>query len=228
MSESTTTSNGYEIVQPVPVVSANELRQTLGREYGIEGDNPAERVEQLKQLSVEGIAIMLEDINKSVQGSADSLISHDEIVKIGGNNTIRLEDRYDVFSRLVQDIKESADDVNPERVADVLALGVVLLHPFHDGNGRTARTIGLIFREGYDNQDYYDDFNTVTEPRDRARERGGFMINGYIPQFPEGFDQSNASEASAYLSNLLLHDSPHAYTSCFGQAPLNKNIAPKT
>jgi hypothetical protein len=223
MSEITTTFNGHEIQQKVPIVSAFELRKRIGQEYGIDGDNPAERVNQLKQLSVEGVAIMLEDINKSVQGSADSLMSHDEIVKIGGNKTIRLEDRYNVFLHLVQNIKDSSADVNPERVADVLALGVVLLHPFHDGNGRTARTLGLIFRESFDSQNYQEDFNTVTEPRDKARERGGFMINGYVPHFPEGFDQSDATKVSAYLSNLLLEESPNAYTSCFGQAPLYNN-----
>lgn len=221
MSEVNTTSNGHEIQHSMPVVSADELKPRLGSEYGIDGNNPAERLGQLKQLSVEGVAIMLEDINKSVQGSADSLVSHDRTIKIGDKQTLRPEDRYDVFLRLVEDIKSCPDDVNPERVGDVLALGVVLMHPFYDGNGRTARVLGLLFRDSYDSEAYQSDFEIITEPRDKARERGGFMVNGYVPHFPESFDQADPSQVSAYLSNLLQQESPGAYTSCYGQAVLH-------
>ena len=139
MSETSTTSNGHEIRQPVPVVSAFEFREKLASEYGLDGDNPAKRVEQLKQLSVEGVAVMLEDINKSLQGSADSLMSHDKVIKIGEQQTLSPEDRYDVFLRLVEDIKNSPADINPARVGDVLALGVVTLHPTATG-GRRERS----------------------------------------------------------------------------------------
>ena len=224
MSESTTASNGYEIKKAVPVLSAAELQQRLSSEYGIDGGSPAERIDQLKQLSVEGVAILLEDINKSVQGSADSLMSHDKTIKIGGKQTIKPEDRHNVFSRLVEDIKNSPDDVSPERVGDVLALGTVLLHPFHDGNGRTARVIGLLFRDGYGGEEYQSDFDTVVEPRDRARERGGFIISGYIPRFPEGFNQSDPNEVSAYLSGLLENENDGAYLSPYEQAPLHTQV----
>ena len=219
MSESTT-SNGYEIQQAVPVISSAELQQRLSSEYGINGDSPAERIHQLKQLSVEGVAILLEDINKSVQGSADSLMSHDKTIKIGGQQTIKPEDRYNVFLSLVDGIKNCPDDVNPERVGDVLALGTVLLHPFHDGNGRTARVVGLLFPDSYSGEEYQNDFDTVTEPRDRARERGGFMIYGYTPRFPEGFDQSDPNQVSGYLSGLLQNENDGAYLCPYGQAPL--------
>lgn len=226
MSETATTSNGHEIRRPSPEISADELRQRLGSEFGIEGNTPTERARQLKKLSVEGVAIMLEDINKSVQGSVDSLVSHDASIKIGGRETIRPEDRYTVFSRLIEDIKSCSDDVNPARIGDTLALGVVLLHPFHDGNGRTARVLGLVFRDSYDSEEYTADFKTVTEPRDKARERGGWMINGYVPHFPEGFDQSDALQVSDYLSGLLLQENENAYTSCYGQAPLHVEDKP--
>lgn len=219
MSETSTTSNGHEIRQPVPVVSAFEFREKLASEYGLDGDNPAKRVEQLKQLSVEGVAVMLEDINKSLQGSADSLMSHDKVIKIGEQQTLSPEDRYDVFLRLVEDIKNSPADINPARVGDVLALGVVTLHPFHDGNGRTARTLGLLFRDEYDSEQYEEDFNTVVEPRDKARERGGFMIFGYVPQGIN--DRSDAREVSSYLSDLLRNENEGAYVGCYGQAPLH-------
>ena len=223
MTETITTSNGYEIQEPVDPISASAFREKMASDYGITGENPAKRIEQLKQLSVEGVAILLEDINKSVQGSAGSLMSHEKVVSIGGKDTINLEDRYDVFHRLVQDIKECPPDINPERVGDVLALGVVALHPFHDGNGRTARTLGLLFRDEYDSEQYEEDFNTVVEPRDKARERGGFMIYGYTPRYPEGMEQSNAEEVSLFLSDLLKNENEGAYTSCYGQAHLRKS-----
>jgi hypothetical protein len=224
MTEITTTSNGYEIKQAVPVLSAAGLQERLSNEYGIDGNNPAKRIHQLKQLSVEGVAILLEDINKSVQGSADSLMSHDKTIPIGGKQTIKPEDRYNVFSRLVEDIKNCPDDVNPERVGDVLALGIVLLHPFHDGSGRTARVVGLVFRDSYDSEEYPNDFDTVIEPRDRARERGGFVIYGYTPRFPENFDESDPSQVSVYLSGLLQNENDGAYLSPYGQAPLHTQV----
>lgn len=54
MSESFTTSNGFEIRQPTAEISATELKQRLDYEYGIKGNNPSERLSELKQLSVEG------------------------------------------------------------------------------------------------------------------------------------------------------------------------------
>jgi len=221
MTERTTTSNGYEIANEAPVLNAAEFRERMGEVYGLTGRTPAERMGQLQELSNEGIAILLEDINKSVQGSADSLMSHERTITIGEKQTIPLEDRYAVFTRLIDDIKASPETTSPERKADVLALGVVLLHPFHDGNGRTARTVGLLFRENYDTTEYEEDYATVIEPRDTARARGGSLINGYVPRFPEDFDQSDANQVSTYLHDLLNEEQEGAYTSCYGQAPLH-------
>ena len=65
----------------------------MGQEFGIDGYSPEDRANQLKQLSVEGIAIMLEEINKRVQGSAESLVSNESIVKVGGIDTIPIDAR---------------------------------------------------------------------------------------------------------------------------------------
>lgn len=214
------TKNGYEIEQSSEKLSAAEFRRVVSHEYGIDGEHPAERISQLQELSTEGVAIMIEHINKGLQGTEASLMNHDSAMKIGETTTLQPEDRHQVFSELVASIKASPDTVNPARVADVLALGVVMLHPFHDGNGRTARALGLLFRDHYDGENYENDFSTVAESRDDARARGGFMINGYTPQFSDGFDQSDPAQVSRYLAGLLQEESPGAYTSCFGQAPL--------
>ena len=220
MPEIKTTANGHEVQSSVDAISAHDFRERLGVEYGIDAKSPARRLEQLQTLSVEGVAIFLEDINKSIQGSAGSLMNHNKVMSIGESNTVALKDRYDVFLRLIGDIKMCSPEINPARVGDVLALGVVALHPFYDGNGRTARVIGMLFRDEYDSEQYEENFNIVVEPRDIARKKGGFMINGYVPQYPQGFDQSDGAQVSAYLSGLLKEENDGAYVSCFGQAPL--------
>lgn len=194
----------------------------MEKDYGLTGRNPAERLRQLSNLSVEGIAILLEDINKSVQGSRDSLMNHETTMKVGGRETLAPEDRYDVFLHLVDRLKSLDKDVSPQRAMDALALAVVMLHPFHDGNGRTARVLGMIGRDDYDSDEFINsDYDTITEPRDEARKRGGYVIYGYVPHLPEGADQSSAKDVIDYLDDLLDNDREKQYTSCYGQAPLH-------
>lgn len=84
-----TTSNGYEIENPVDKLTANQFREVMSDEFGINGDNPKARMEQFKNLSIEGVAILLERINKGLQGSEDSLMNHDRAMKIGDTETIK-------------------------------------------------------------------------------------------------------------------------------------------
>lgn len=221
MHEHPITSRG-EVIHPVDKYTADEFRDHMKTEFGIGGQTAHERIKQLKNLSVEGIAVLIEDINKNVQGSADSLMS-DSAVRIGEQEGIKPEDRYDFFCNLVGLIKNTPDTVNPARVADVLSLGIVILHAFQDGNGRTARTIGYTFRSNYCSDDYASDYGVVTESRDDVRERGGFSVNGYIPFLSPGKDQANPADAIEYLSGLLTNESPGAYTGCFGEAPLRSD-----
>ena len=210
-----TTMNGVEIKNPGEVLSAEGLKN-LVTEVGIDGSTPKERADQFKNVSLEDFAGLIDEINRGVQGSADSLILED-----GDKETIPVEYRYEVMSELMRLIKESSDDVNPERLGDVAALGIVLLHPFQDGNGRTARIVGSIFHEEYDDG-WENNYGIVSESRDIARERGGFIINGYIPYLPEGKSQSNPEDVIAYLGSLLSseHKDDRLYTGPFGQAPL--------
>lgn len=220
MLEKTITSNGHEIEHPVDKLTAEEFKQHMSAEFGFDGSTPKERIERLKDMSVEGVAILIEDINKSVQGSRDSLMAHDEVISIGGQETLPVESRHQVFVDLIETIRNCPDEINPTRIGDVLALGVVLLHPFHDGNGRTARVLGLMFREEYDGDEYEEDYDAVTEPRDVARARGGFVIYGYTPRLREGADQSSPEEVSRYLRGILSTDDEQTYIGPFGHAPL--------
>ena len=217
-----TTMNGAEIKNPGEVLSAEGLKNLVA-EAGIDGSTPKERADQFKNVSLENFAGLIDEINRGVQGSADSLILEDGVMKIGDKETIPVEYRYEVMSELMRLIKESPDNVNPERLGDVAALGIVLLHPFQDGNGRTARIVGSIFHEEYDDG-WENNYGIVSESRDIARERGGFIINGYIPYLPEGKSQSNPEDVIAYLESLLSseHKDDRLYTGPFGQAPLYK------
>ena len=71
-------------------------------------------------------------------------------------------------------------------------------------------------------KDYETDFNTLTTPRDKAREEVGYVVSSYIPRMPEGHDQSNPSDVSEYLSSLLTNEDKNAYISPYGQASLHR------
>jgi len=220
MSEtSNTTKNGHEIKHSVDQLNAREYRDLLASEFGIRGESPRERASQLKELSQEGIAIMLEKVNALAQGSAESLMNHDEMTRIGGKDTIAPEHRYDVFTNLIESIKSSPREINPARLGDALAMGLVLLHPFQDGNGRTARLVGMIFHDEFDSSDYESNFTQLIESRDEVRKRGGFMLYGYTPEFPENFNQNDPTAVSNYLSELL-HNESARYKGPFGSASL--------
>lgn len=221
MSETSTTVNGFEIENPTPVATAEQFKARMAGEYGLDADTPAGRAEQLKRLSNEGVAIMLEDINKMVQGSQDSLMRHDKPGVIGEQQAIAIEDRYEVFTRMIDAIKSASQDVNPERIGDMLALGTVLLHPFEDGSGRTARTIGLLLRDNFDSADYESDYAILTQSREEARGRGEWVPNGYIPKLPEGVAANDAEGVGDYIEDLLTDDSGYLYTGPFGQAALH-------
>lgn len=203
-------------------LTAEGFRQ-LVEKSGLDADTAEGRVEQLKSLDSMDVALLWDTINRSLQGSSESRIKEGSAMRIGDQETIGPAHRYDVFMKLMADIKNAPEETNPSRIGDVLALGLVLLHPFQDGNGRTARTMGLLFRDEYDAESHAVDYDILTESRDAARERGGFLIYGYTPKFPDRFDQSNPEEVSAYLTSLLNEEKEGAYIGPYGQATLNKN-----
>lgn len=216
----TTTANGYEIENPRESLTFPELKQVLS-DYGLDGNSPSERAEKLRQSDPQTIALMLTDVNRRTQGSEQTLTS-DETMKIGDSVSIDPEERYDLFMKINQRIKNSEEDVNPARIGDALALTTVLLHPFRDGNGRTARLVGFIYREDFDESDAQDTFSQLVASRDSIREAGGFMINGYIPYLDQGADQSDPNVVDDYIDKVLTDShSDNLYTGPYGQAELN-------
>ena len=64
-----TTSNGHEILNPVEKLTSEKLQADLSGEFGLDGADPSERVEQLKDKSLHDVAELLDYINRTVQGS---------------------------------------------------------------------------------------------------------------------------------------------------------------
>lgn len=200
---------------------AHEFK-TLVAEYGFTGQNPSERINNLKEMPASTVALFITDVNRRLQGSDESLID-DRIVKIGEKETIAPPKRAELFIGLIDKIHK-ADGVSPERIGDTLALGILLLHPFQDGNGRTSRMMGLLFRDEFDQPDYVADYDALSESRDAVRAtEGRNVLVSYVPYLPEGADQSRAEDVDAYFETLLHDgDDPRLYMGLGGvQAPLS-------
>lgn len=223
MSDSLTaskTSNGHEIENPRELLSFGELK-SMTETYGLNGSNPEERAAKLKATSPDVVAAFLSDVNRRIQGSEDTLV-HEKSMKIAEAESVAPEDRYDLFVAIDQMIKASGEDINPERVGDALALATVLLHPFKDGNGRTARLIGYMYREDFDEPEAAATFSQISESRDAIRERGGgYMLNGYIPYMGEGSNQSDPASIEQYFDRVLSDPTANLYTGPYGQAELH-------
>lgn len=216
-----TTSNGFEIEHPREKLDAAGFKD-LTAEYGFTGQDPSERLDNLRHMSPDHVAFFLTDLNRRLQGSNETLVS-DQVVKVGEKGTIAPEERAKLFIGLINKIK-AAEHVSPARAGDTLGLGILLLHPFRDGNGRTSRMMALMFRDEFDQPDYEADFYALAESRDEVRAvPGRIPVASYIPYLPEGADQSNVKDVEAYFDTLL-HDAenPRLYMGVGGrQAPLH-------
>jgi hypothetical protein len=215
-----TTSNGHEIEHNREQLTFSELNEMLDS-YELNGANPEERASKLRSIDPQNLALFMSDVNRRTQGSDDSLI-HDKVMKIGDKETIEPAERYETFLALDEKIRATDPSINPERVGDALALTTVLLHPFKDGNGRTARLLGFIYREDFDAVDASETFDQLAESRDSIRDSGGFMINGYVPYMSEGSSQSSPKDVEQYIAQILTDSHSNLYTGPFGQADLTQ------
>lgn len=116
------------------------------------------------------------------------------------------EKRHEIFNKVAELLAELAKNVKPgeeqaylERAGNVIALGLVLAHPFEDGNGRTARTLGHIIREG---QVDADDLKVIGKNRDYE----GFRINSYVPTGEGSNMEPNGILAAAASLEVPLSD----------------------
>ena len=212
-----TTVNGGEIRRPTEALKFEDFGSKIA-ELGLSGSSPKERAEQLRHMGVEEIAGLLDELNMGLQGSDETLLSSGTM-KVGDTTMIPVEYRYDVFETVANIIKQAPADTNPARIGDALGLAVVMLHPFQDGNGRTARAIGYVFQPDFDTSDQVEDIAFYAQSREALRDNGGgFAPLGYIPRMPEGRDQSNPSDVIEYFHALLGNIGDAEYTGTFGSS----------
>lgn len=225
MSSEKFNTNYYEIDNKKDALSFIEFKSML-ESYDLNGVDTEERASKLRAISPEKLAFFMTDLNRRIQESETTNI-HEEVMKIGKQETISPEDRFDTFMAIDNKIQNSDPSINPERLGDALALATVMLHPFKDGNGRTSRLIGFIFRDEFDATEgqAQEAFNALSSSRDTIREKGGFVINGYVPYMPEGSSQKSPSDVEDYISQVLSDPSTDArlYTGPYGQASLRQD-----
>ena len=130
LSERFTTKNGQEIENPTEKMTYEQFRDVVSREYGLSGESPEARAKQLKELSSEQVFSLMDTLNKSVQGSKDSLEQTDHAMRIGEMKTIDVEHRQMVLEGVVGALRNTPDSISAQRVGDVLALTTAMLHPF--------------------------------------------------------------------------------------------------
>jgi Fic/DOC family len=219
---SETTVNGFEIKHPTEKLSSAEFKG-LVEKYGLGGESPAERVARLKSASADTVAVFLTDLNRKLQGSEETLISENQM-KVGGESMIPAENRYDLFQGMLDSIRKAPSNVNPSRIGDSLGVGLVMLHPFEDGNGRTSRLMALLYREQYDDPSVCDEaFDYLTQSKEEHKQAGVTTRPvGYVPAGIE--DQSNPAAVQEYFDRLFTEDDMVLYQGPAGQAPLHEVV----
>lgn len=86
---------------------------------------------------------------------------------------------FEKASQLIQELgKQVASGLTEnflKRAGNLMAMSVVLAHSFRDGNGRTARAVGELVRNGTTE---IEDFKTLIQNRPEK----GYRINSYLPK----------------------------------------------
>lgn len=86
---------------------------------------------------------------------------------------------FDYAASLIRELDSKRTEANSreflERSSNIMALSIVLAHSYADGNGRTARLVGGLIRDGYSN-------NEDIELLSKNRPENGFRINSYVPR----------------------------------------------
>ncbi len=117
-------------------------------------------------------------------------------------------------SDLIKWINESEEEVNPVIVAGIVHQEIAAIHPFVDGNGRTARAMAtlILYQRGYDfrrlfvledyyndnRSDYYDAINMGKSYKERKED-----ITSWIEYFVKGFKEEIEAVKSEVAGLLL-------------------------
>lgn len=149
----------------------SERADDVALNFGKRGVDIAMVAQAIHQVLVPHIDSIPTDFNMQV-GSPDGSSS---------TELMHPEDRAEFFdqaAKIIGELNERRGGVDDEafleRASNVVALSIVLAHPYANGNGRTARIIGGLLREGSESEDL--------RVLGAERPESGFRINSYLPR----------------------------------------------
>ncbi|USN95642.1 MAG: hypothetical protein H6793_00525 [Candidatus Nomurabacteria bacterium] len=114
MSEIDQIPQNQEAEEKSKTLSFNDFQEMLNN-YELSGDSPEVRLNALSSSSKENIALFISDLNRGLTGTESTMI-HDQTMKIGEKETVNPEDRYQIFSNVIEKIHNSQQGINPARL----------------------------------------------------------------------------------------------------------------
>lgn len=167
---------------------SSKLYEIVGR-FNMPAD-PAARAERVAGLTTEDLIAMVAEMHTALAPGTDiNPTANSMHVKspngLDDKELVKPDERIKVFEQVVGLVHELSGRIGQgdeeaflERAANLVGLGVVLAHPYEDGNGRTARTLGHLIRYGYDeSEEIKNQLRLVSSNRPGE----GFRINSYVP-----------------------------------------------
>jgi hypothetical protein len=184
-----------DVVERIDLINVpedmSERANDVAANFGQRGMDIEMVAQAMHQVLVPHIETVPTDFNMEV-GSPD-----------GSRSTVLMhpEDRaafFDQAANLVRELNERRgagdDEAFLARASNVSALSIVLAHPYANGNGRTARVIGGLLREGPQSEDL--------KVLGTERPTTGFRINSYLPR-DESLTPLEVLQAAAALETPL-------------------------
>lgn len=172
-----------------PRVSLTEMLAQLG----IEGLTQEERLGLIEHATLSDFKTVVDLIHRKVAPED----SHEIRTKAGTISNLRTgevvhhtaapEMRDSILQRALEYAQQIVAKYRQEggsleealqRCGNLAAFGMVLAHPYEDGNGRTARTIGELIHNGYDGSDSQSVEDLAVVSKNRAAG-GGVRIHSY-------------------------------------------------
>lgn len=177
---------------PDPEEPEVNFEDLVGTELGIEDvmKDPEKWSEYLSEFDVDDWDAFIGIVHMNVAPNVDSEHTGRHMGVSGRDGVKKYlmapEDRRQFMENVVGllgDMKDSlavAEDNYAEylkRVANMIAMSVVLSHSYEDGNGRTARVMALLIRGGDSSgQEYIDDIKLLGANRPQK----GFRVNSFL------------------------------------------------
>ena len=168
--------------------------------------NPYERAKTIANFSADDLVALTAVVHQAVAHEADPNPTAERMKMKSPDGTVTRElmdpkDRFtyfelasSLFSELGQQLEPGKETDYLARVGNILALGVLDAHAFGDGNGRTARVLAHLVREGVTDESKPD---LALLGKNRPTE--GFKITSFIPR-------SGDSTPADYLRQVAAPD----------------------